>query len=98
MPYEVEDCTGTQRRGTVIDYFFPVSNGQTSRTIAVGITDQAIHPTGQAARTAEVLMPAARAWVKHNLARGFDPAGQTPLPILDAMLLDHWVAYGEFPG
>ena len=97
MPYEVGDCAGTQRRGTVIHYFFAVSDGQTSHDIAVGITDPAINPVGQPARTAEILMPAAKAWLEHNLARGFDPVSQSPLPVLDAMLLDFYVANGQFP-
>ena len=97
MPYEVGDCSGTQREGTVILYFFRVTDGPTSHDVAVGITDQAINPTGQPARTAEVLMPAAKAWLEHNLARNFDPARQSPLPLLDAILLDYWVAHRGFP-
>jgi hypothetical protein len=97
MPYIVGDCSGTKRNGTVLYYFFPVSKGQNSQSIPVGITDQAIHPTGEPPRTAEVLMPAARAWLEKNLSRGFDPATQTSPLILDAKLLDYWVAYGQFP-
>lgn len=96
MPYEVGECTGTQRDGTVMLYFFQVTNGQASHDVAVGITDQAMHPTGQTARTAELLMPAAKAWLEHNLARNLDPANQRP-PLLDAMMLDFWVSHGAFP-
>ena len=98
MPYELGMCSGTQRDGTVILYFFRVTEGPASHDVAVPITDQAINPTGQPARTAEILMPAAKAWLEYNLVRNFDPTRQSRTPLLDATLLDYWVAHRAFPG
>lgn len=97
MPHEVGGCIATEWRGAVVYYFFRVSNGETSHDVPVGITDHAIHPVGKPARTGEILMPAAKAWLEHNLEHNFDPASQWPLPLLDLMLLDYWLARREFP-
>ena len=80
-------------------YFFPVSDGERSATFAVPITDRAILPVGEPARTAEVLMPLAEAWLRKHLDLRDDPFSESapPIPDVTAIIADYWCATGELP-
>lgn len=99
MPLEISDCTGTQRRGADMYYFFPVRDGEKSKTFAVLITDRAMNPVGEPARTAEVLMPLGRAWLSKHLGPRPNPFDESapPIPDVTAAIADYWCATGKLP-
>src|SRR5260370_22759320 len=93
MPVEISNCIGTQSRGPDMYYFFPVSDGERSATFAVPITAQAtMNPAGGPGRTAEVLMPLARAWLRKHLDLRPDPFSESapPIPDVTATIADYW--------
>jgi hypothetical protein len=99
MPLEILACIDTQPRGADLYCFFRVSDGSRSATFAVPITAQAMNPVGGQARTAEVLMPLAEAWLRKHLELRPNPFSESapPIPHVTAAIADHWFAYENLP-
>jgi hypothetical protein len=99
MPLETSFIGPQRRSDDGVDYLFRVSDGAAHRDVAVGVTGQAINPVGQPARTREVLIVLAEAWLNDCIRRGFNPFSEPSqrVPDVTAMIADHWCVRGELP-
>ena len=88
-----------QRRGTVEDYLFRVSNSESDRDVAVGIPEQAYLRVGESKKPREVWYGLAEAWLKLQMERGFNPFRESSdrVPDVPTAVADHWIGYGELP-
>lgn len=106
MPYEI-GFMGAQHRvrdgqvSDVIDYLFQVSNGESQRHVAIGITGQSYDPPkGMGPRlTGEELRAAVEAWLRFHLNKGYDPFNQPDvrIPDLPGSVVQYWAEHHEIP-
>jgi hypothetical protein len=101
MPIDIIALPDSRRRGTedVVEYFFRLTDRESSRDVGVGIAGQAINPVGKPPRSKEILTKLAEAWLRLHLERAFDPfkLSSAHLPDVPTAVADHWIDHREFP-
>jgi len=93
MPFDVARLDGSKWDGTVICYFFRVSNGVSSKVVAVRIPEQTFFGVGEA-KIGEEVWELAEDWLRIHLDEKFNPFSQPPsgsLPIVPLAFADDWI-------
>lgn len=97
MPFTIKRLDEAPRRdGTVVNYLFAVSNGESSHSVALSIPEQAYLRIGEPQKPKEVWWNLAEEWLQRHLDDGsFNPFRQppgVPLPPVPLVFADHWLA------